>query len=331
MKNILNFRLFEATLSSHFSGRFEERILNLEKVSIDSSESEEIEKKIKDQIGPKWKVHLLDAISKNTERRILENVKSISFSKDLNVGVPVSFLYLDFEGKTYPIKISSSSKNKKGETSIYEGSQIWVSVSGDIAWTIKIFDKNKSRESIYSNLKSGTSERYKKFPFKIGNFPDDFSVKFRWNPKTQFFDSNDKKEEKNSVDRKTIVPERKILSKGDRIGLIIKGISPDIITLGKILEITNINEIKDKQKTGSLSDIAGIKLSFLPIEKEKKVISNGKEIPFVSTLKSGSIIEIDEIEYLILGPEEGKPLITSEPSIIKSGKVQTWVQRITSS
>ena len=92
-----------------------------------------------------------------------------------------------------------------------------------------------------------------------------------------------------------------------------------------------MGEIKDKQKASSLADIAGIKLSFLPAKKEERIISNGREIPFVSTLKPGSIVEIDGVEYTILGPEGGKPLVTSEPSIIKSGKVQTWVERATSS
>jgi hypothetical protein len=43
------------------------------------------------------------------------------------------------------------------------------------------------------------------------------------------------------------------------------------------------------------------------------------------TLKSGSRIKIDDVGYTIIGPEGGKPLVTSEPSIINKGSVQTWV------
>jgi hypothetical protein len=51
------------------------------------------------------------------------------------------------------------------------------------------------------------------------------------------------------------------------------------------------------------------------------------EKPFIVTIKSGTKILIDGEEYSVLGPEGKKPLITSEPRIIKSESVQTWVQK----
>jgi hypothetical protein len=332
MKKILSFDLFEAKMSSHFDKRLKERIIDLKEISLNTPQADEIEKSLESEIGKKWKLLLINSIIENTEKRILKKIKSITFSKDVNFGVPISSLFLDFNKKMYPIEIvAKSTKGNDKEQSTYMGSQIWVSVCDDTAWTLKVFNKSKNLDSIASNMKSGVDDRFKNRPFKLINLDDDTIVKFKWNPGNGSFESNDVEIKPPSVDYETVIPERKTISPGDTIGLIIKGISPDKIIKGKVQEITNMGEIKDKQKASSLADIAGIKLSFLPAKKEERIVSNGREIPFVSTLKPGSIIEIDGIEYTILGPEGGKPLVTSEPSIIKSGKVQTWVERSTSS
>jgi len=332
MKKILSFSLFEARYHPHFSKRLKERILDLSRISIDTLKKEEVEAQIEDLVGPKWRELLIDSVIKNTEKRIFEKVKNITFPQNSSFAIPISFLFLDFDGKSYPIEITSlSSKEDDGEQSVYKGSQIWVAVTADTALTLKVFDKSKTIDSIASNMKSGSNDRYKKYSFNIENPGNDFRARFSWNPEKNSFDSDDEEEKVVGMDYEAVIPERKTISAGDTIGLIIKGVSPDRITKGKIQEITNIGEIKDKQKTGSLNEVSGIKLSFLPLNKDERFISNGREIPFVSTLKGGSIVEIDGIEYSVLGPEGGKPLVTSEPSIIKSGKVQTWVQRTTSS
>ena len=331
MERILTFELFEARYSQHFSMRVKERIENLYEITLDTLKREEIEKRIEDSIGSGWKESLIDAIVNNIEKRILEKVKLVTFPQDSNFAIPISFLFLDFEGKTYPIEITSySTKENDGEQSVYKGSQIWVAVSADTAWTLKVFDKTKSIDAIASNMKAGTSERYKKYPFSIENPGDDFRVKFSWNPGTSTFETGEE-EKKVYMGVDKAIPERKTLSAGDEVGLIINKISPVDFTYGVIKEITNMGEIKDKQKTGSLADVEGIKLSFLPSKKEDRIVSNGREIPFVSTVKTGSRINLNGKEYVVLGPEGGKPLVTSEPSIINSGKVQTWVEEIISS
>lgn len=330
MKKILTFKLFEAQYSSHFQKRFEERIMNLTQISLDSVNAEVTEKKIESEIGPNWRQLLIESIIKNTERRILYKVKLTSFDPEKNIAVPISFLNLEFDGKTYPIQISSySSKETDGEQSLYKGSQIWVAVSGDTAWTLKVFDKTKDLDSISSNMKEGTSERYRGYPFEIQRPGEDFKVKFSWNPEARIFQSNDEEEKIEAPILNKPIPERKTLSVGDIVGLILKRVSAEEVTYGKIQEITNMSEIKDKQKIGSLSDVDGIKLKFLPLDQSHWVKnSEGKIVPYQSTLKGGSKIGIDGIEYIVLGPEGGKPLVTSEPSIINSGRVQTWVERI---
>lgn len=331
MEKILTFELFEARYSQHFSNRVKERIENLYEISLDTLNREEVESKIEESIGPDWKTSLIDSIVNNTEKRILDKIKLVTFPQDYNFAVPISFLFLDFNGKTYPIEITSySTKEDDSEQSVYKGSQIWAAVSADTAWTIKIFDKTKSVDSIASNMRSGTSERYRKYPFEIQSPGEDFRVRFSWNPDSGSFETGEEDKRIYSVFQKSI-PERKTLSSGDEIGLIINKISPTDFTYGTIKEITNMGEIKDKQKSGSLSDVEGIKLSFLPLNKEERIVSNGREIPFVSTVKSGSRINLDGREFTVLGPEGGKPLVTSEPSIINSGRVQTWVEEFTPS
>ena len=330
MERILTFDLFEARYSSHFSKRFQERIIDLKEVSLDTIERERIEFEIESEAGTSWRQLLVDSIVKNTEKRILDRIKLISYPQKLNIAVPISFLFLNFKGKSYPIEITSySSKQNDGEQSVYRGSQIWVSVSENTAWTLKVFNKTKSLDSIVSNMKSGVADRFKDYPFNFENPGDDYKVRFEWDSESSTFRSGDEEEIPQMVVSERPIPERKTLSPGDAIGLIIKGVSSEKFTRGTIKEITNMGEIKDKQKTGSLSDVSGIKLSFLPSNKEERFISGGREIPYASTLKGGSKIELDGVEFLVLGPEGGKPLVASEPSIINLGKVQTWVERVT--
>ena len=327
MKKILTFELFEASYSDHFNMRVKERIENLYEISLDILSPEKIESKIEESIGPEWKNLLIDSIIKNTEKRILNKVKLVTYPRDYNVAVPISFLSLEFNGKNYPIEITSYSTDKKKSNgvSVYKGSQIWVAISADTAWTIKIFGKNRDLGFIAASMEFGVSDRYEDLPLKMEPVGEDFQVNFSWNPETGSFETGEEEKRGEMSIRKTI-PERKTISPGDEVGLIINKISPDSFTYGKIGEITNMGEIKDKQKTGSLSEVEGIKLSFLPSRKEDRIVSNGREIPFVSTLKSGSRISIDGIGYVVLGSQGGKPLVASEPSIIKSGKVQTWVE-----
>ena len=327
MKKILTFELFEAKYSDHFSLRVKERIENLYEISLDTLNREEIESKIEESIGSDWRRLLIDSIIESTERRILNKIKLVRYPLDYNVAVPISFLSLDFEGKTYPIEITSysTSSEKEGGVSVYKGTQIWVSISADVAWTIKVFGKNKTPDAISSNMKAGVSGRYKDLPFRSEPIGEDFKVKFSWNPESGSFETGEE-EKRGEMSIKKTIPERKNISPGDEVGLIINKISPDNFTYGRIGEITNMGEIKDKQKSGSLSEVEGIKVSFLPSRKEDRIVSNGREIPFVSTLKSGSRINIDGIPYVVLGPQGGKPLVASEPSIINAGKVQTWVE-----
>jgi hypothetical protein len=328
MKKILSFELFEARYSQHFSKRVKERIENLQEVTLDTLNKETIESKIEQTIGSKWKEYLIDSIVNNLEKRILDKVKLVTFPQNSNFAVPISFLFLDFEGKSYPIEITSySTKEDDVEQSVYKGSQIWVAVSADTAWTLKLFDKTKSADVIASNMKSGTSERYKKDSFSLDSPGENFRVRFSWNPETMAFETGEE-EKKIYTSGEKAIPERKTLSPGDLVGLIINKISPDDFTYGEIKEITNMGDIKDKQKIGSLSSVEGIKLSFLPSKKEDRIVSNGREIPFVSTVKPGSRINLNGKEYIVLGPEGGKPLVTSEPSIINADRVQTWVEEI---
>jgi len=122
-------------------------------------------------------------------------------------------------------------------------------------------------------------------------------------------------------------PQRKTFSPGDTIGAIVKYVSPTEPTLGKIQEILNIGEIKDAQKAKNLDRIKEIKLRFIPeLEKDRKYGSDGKVLAIPITLTENSIITIKDIKYKILGAAGNKPLVTSEPSIINSGSVQTWVE-----
>jgi hypothetical protein len=122
---------------------------------------------------------------------------------------------------------------------------------------------------------------------------------------------------------------RKTISPEDRIGLVVKYADPDNPIMGRIKAILNMKEIQNFQKLKSLSEIKEIKVAFLP-EDEKHIKKGSDGNPLQITLKivEGSKIIIDGIGYTVLGESGDKPLITSEPSILNKGSVQTWVKRI---
>jgi len=327
MKQILSFSLFEARYSTHFDKRFKERIEDLQEVGLDTRNKDEIESELETEIGPDWRKSLLSSIVSNTDSRMLKKIKLENYSNDGNFGVPISFLYLNHKGKQYPIEITTySSSDKDGEDKIYRGSQIYVALGQDTAWTIKVFPKDKSRQYISDNLRDGVSFRYKGNPFSFVEPGPDYKSTFEWDPNKGRFITDEEEEEKNLIPVSKSVPERKTIGPGDKIGLIVKSVSPDRFTEGIVQEIINIDEIKDKQKSGDLSKVEGIRVSFLPTNKSQRVIKDGKEISFTLTLRSGTKIKIDGEEYLVSGSEKDRPLVTSEPKIIKSNRVQTWVQ-----
>ena len=328
MKKILSFSLFEARYSDHFNTRVKERIQDLQEVTLDTRNKGEIESELEEEIGPDWRKFLLSSIVSDTDSRILKKIKLENYSNNRNFGVPISFLYLNHKGKQYPIEITTySSSDKDGEDKIYKGSQIWVALGQDTAWTIKVFPKDKNRQYISDNLRDGVSFRYKGNPFSFVEPGPDYKSTFEWDPNKGKFITEDEEEEKDFVPVSKSIPERKTIGPGDKIGLRIKSISENVFTIGFVTKITNINEIKDRQKTGDLEKVEAIKVGFLPIDKSQRIIIDGVEKPFIVTIKSGTKILIDGEEYSVLGPEGKKPLITSEPRIIKSESVQTWVQK----
>jgi len=127
---------------------------------------------------------------------------------------------------------------------------------------------------------------------------------------------------------------RKSINPGDRIGVIVNYVSKEIPTFGTVDEIINIKDIEDAQKLKSLDSIQEIKIKFLPENPEYQKVGIDQQtkkevilrIPI--RLTDNSIVVIDGTKYKILGPSNGKPLITAEPSIINAGSVQTWVESI---
>lgn len=123
-------------------------------------------------------------------------------------------------------------------------------------------------------------------------------------------------------------PTRKTITPGDKIGLVVKYADPDNPIMGTVTSILNMDDIKDAQKMKSLGTIQEIKVSFLPSDPQHvKVGSNGQPLQIPIKISGGTKIVIDGEEYKVLGEGGGKPLVTSEPSIIDKGSVQTWVKK----
>jgi hypothetical protein len=129
------------------------------------------------------------------------------------------------------------------------------------------------------------------------------------------------------ITEETIV--RKTITPGDKVGLVVKYADPENPIMGTITAILNMKEIEDAQKIKSLGDIKEIKVAFLPEDKKHiKTGSDGNPLQIPLKLVDGSKMIIDDVTYIILGEDGNKPLITSEPSIINKGSVQTWVKKV---
>lgn len=277
MNQILSFSLFEARYSTHFDKRFKERIGDLQEVGLDTKNKGEIESELETEIGPNWKELLLSSIVSNTESRMLKKIKLENYSNDGNFGVPISFLYLNYKGKQYPIEITTySSSDKDGEDKIYRGSQIYVALGQDTAWTIKVFPKDKSRQYISDNLRDGVSFRYKGNPFSFVEPGPDYKSVFEWDPKKGKFITDEEEGEKDFVPVSSNIERDFNLTPGRQLKYYSK--LTDSLVKSEIIEVIN----KDTYKAEKVFKI-----------KIRK--SDGSEA--VKTLKPG-----DEI-YLPLGPE----------------------------
>jgi hypothetical protein len=278
MKQILSFSLFEARYSTHFDKRFKERIEDLQEVGLDTRNKGEIESELEEEIGPDWKKLLLSSIVSNTDSRMLKKIKLENYSNDGNFGVPISFLYLNHKGKQYPIEITTySSSDKDGEDKIYKGSQIWVALGQDTAWTIKVFPKDKSRQYISDNLRDGVSFRYKGNPFSFVEPGPDYKSTFEWDPNKGRFITDEEGEEKNLIPVSSNIEKDFTLSPGRKIQYYSK--LTDSLAKAEIVETIN----KDTYKSDKMFKIK--------IKKPDKSEA-------VKGLKAG-----DEI-YLPLGQDE---------------------------
>jgi hypothetical protein len=276
MKKILSFSLFEARYSDHFNTRVKERIQDLQEVTLDTRNKGEIESELEEEIGPDWRKFLLSSIVSDTDIRILKKIKLENYSNNRNFGVPISFLYLNHKGKQYPIEITTySSSDKDGEDKIYKGSQIWVALGQDTAWTIKVFPKDKSRQYISDNLRDGVSFRYKGNPFSFVEPGPDYKSTFEWDPNKGKFITEDEEEEKDFVPVSSSIEKDFNLSPGRQIKYYSK--LTDSIVKSEIIEVINKGTYKSEKEF-----------------KVKILKSDGSQ--GIKTFKPG-----DEI-YLPLGP-----------------------------
>jgi hypothetical protein len=279
MKQILSFNLFEARYSTHFTDRVKERIQDLREVALDTKNKEEIESELESEIGPNWKNKLISSIISNTDSRILKKIKLENYNNDLNFGVPISFLYLSYKGKQYPIEITTySSSAKDGEDKVYKGSQICVALGQDTAWTIKVFPKDKSRQYISDNLRDGVSDRFKGNSFSFVEPGPDYKSTFEWDPKKGKFITDEEEDEKNLVPVSSNIEKDFNLSPGRQIKYYSK--LTDSLVKSEIIEVINKDTYKSEKTF-----------------KVKILKPDGSEA--IKTLKPG-----DEI-YLPLGPDNG--------------------------
>lgn len=253
--------------------------------------------------------------------------------------------FFNGENKFYPI--ISGGKGSSAEGEYDSGEVVWgFAKEGDLGITIKYYpDTSLGTDNMYksSRIDSKLSDLqfYKNseivYPYgnnfeliidltdpdlesierKINNQVEGLPIELGPQPEKIFVPTEEKE-----IVRKTISP-------GEEIGLIVGYVSKELPTLGVISEIINMTEIKDAQKIKSLDSVKEIKVKFIPSDpKNRKFSADGKILAIPITLKDGSIISIKGKSYKILGPTGGKPLITSEPSIINVGNVQTWVESL---
>lgn len=122
-------------------------------------------------------------------------------------------------------------------------------------------------------------------------------------------------------------PQRKTLSPGDNISAVVKYVSQTDPIPGRIIDILNIKDIQTAQKAKNLDKIKEIKIQFVPdSEEHRKFGPDGKVLAIPITLTDKSVLGIDGVKYKVLGPSGSKPLVTSEPSILDKGSVQTWLE-----
>jgi hypothetical protein len=236
MKQILSFSLFEANRHPHFKERVRQRIVNLTEINLNPK----LELDLEEEIGPNWKGFLIDSIIKNTESRIFKAVEAKEYKYNHNFAVPISSLYLVYNGKKSPIVITASTV--PGEKS-YSGSQIWISVRQNEAITIKVFSKDKDTDYIASNMEEGISDIYKENKYELIRPGGDFESLFEWDPNKGKFITEDEEEEKDFVPISSKVEIQFTLSPGTDIGYYSK--LTDSIVKAKIMGVIN----KDTYKT----------------------------------------------------------------------------------
>jgi len=122
---------------------------------------------------------------------------------------------------------------------------------------------------------------------------------------------------------------RKTISVGSEIGVIVGYVSKEIPTMGTVDSIINILDIQTAQKAKNIPAMKEVKIGFIPSDPaNRRLTSDGRILAVPITLKPGSKIEIDGTLYRIRGQEGEGSMITSEPSIIEKGMVQLWVEKI---
>ena len=272
MKQILSFSLFEANRHPHFNKRIEQRILNLKEVNLNPK----IELDLEEEIGPNWKGLLIDSIIKNTESRIFKAVEATEYKYNHNFAVPISSLYLVYNGKKSPIVITASTV--PGEKS-YSGSQIWISVRQNEAITIKVFPKDKDTDYISRNMEEGVSDIYKENKYELIRPKEDFESLFEWDPNKGRFITEDEVEEKDFVPVSSKIEIQFTLSPGTDIGYYSK--LTDSIVKAKIMGVINKDTYKTSKEfqleilksdgTKSIKKLKSGDEVYLPVGKNKSL------------------------------------------------------------
>lgn len=291
MRNILTFSLFEARYSGHFNDRFKERIKDLKELTLDTKNKDVVEAELESEIGPNWKDLLILSIISNTDSRVLRKIKLENYANNVNFGVPISFLCLKHKGKLHPIEITTySSSSGDGEDDIYKGSQIYVAVGQDIAWTIKVFPKDKSRQSISDNLRYGVATRFKGNPYIFVEPGSDYKSIFEWDPKKGKFITGEEEKERDLVPFFPKIEIQFTLSPGTDIGYYSK--LTDSIVKAKIVGVIN----KDTYKTSKEFQLEILKSDGT---KSIKKLKSGDEVYFpIGKNKSLTLAKVADPIYV---------------------------------